>query len=84
MDPLKARTTHETNGGKGFQTQHPYRLRISQLKLNDVITQEAMDTLHAKYTVGEERVKVFVMKHWKNLNDKVTMALTQGWNELLA
>ena len=61
-----------------------YQLRIAQLEPNIAIAQEAMDTLHAKYTVGEERVKVFVMKHWKNLNDKVTMALTQGWNELLA
>ena len=55
-----------------------YQLRIPQLELNAKTAKEAMNTLRAKYKMGEARVKALVTKHRQKLNLKVEEALARG------
>ena len=52
---------------------------IRQVKLED-----ELQTLCAKYEMGEARVKALVIKHRDKLNQKVKEAKTRGWNEWAA
>ena len=61
-----------------------YQLQIAQFELNVVTAREEIDTFHAKYKMGEARLKALVMKHREKLNEKIEGALAQGWNEWAA